>query len=165
MNGTKNESATVKILEVGLKLHVLWMWENWLHFQLLFTARALGKSISLGWYAKLDAPATKQNIAPKNFRITSPKSCFIEACFSFLETIYQYCSIIFINDILTYSEARYHHLIFIQNSNIAILGMNSKEFLNFYTNLKSYIFLFAFSTQVVLTISVILELTLLDWFF
>ena len=30
---------------------------------------SLGKSISLGSYAKLDAPATKQNIAPKNFRI------------------------------------------------------------------------------------------------
>lgn len=30
---------------------------------------SLGKSISLGSYAKSDAPATKQNIAPKNFRI------------------------------------------------------------------------------------------------
>lgn len=35
---------------------------------------SLGKSISLGLYAKLDAPATKQNIAPENFRICTLKA-------------------------------------------------------------------------------------------
>ena len=35
---------------------------------------SLGKSISLGLYAKLDAPATKQNIVPENFRICSLKA-------------------------------------------------------------------------------------------